>query len=119
MLRRTIKHSRNRRTNSPVNQPQTVNPVYIINSVKFGSVLTLTFDQTVSLNGTPKFQPILPPNIASVSPIRAEQLAPNVVAITFSGDIMIATNLDLAFRDPAIRSASGGYVTARTLALAA
>ena len=45
-------------------------------------------------------------------PVSAVQSAPNVVQITFSVAITGATTVTIPYRDPAIRSASGGYVIA-------
>jgi len=75
----------------------------------------LTFDQAVALDGTPAFTT----NIVGATPVSAAQTAPNVVAITFSGPIDLATSINIPFRDRAIRSAGGGYVASAVQSIAA
>ena len=73
-------------------------------------MLTLTFDQPVSLDGTPQFTT----DVAGATPVSAAKTAPNVVEITYSAAIAAATSINLSFRDPAIRNSSGGFVTSNT-----
>ena len=77
--------------------------------------ITVTFDQPVILNGTPNFTT----DLAGQSVTAATQTAANAVQITYSGMTSAATKLNLPYCDPAIRNASGGYVTAKQYALAA
>jgi len=84
-----------------------VTPIIIIDVNTTGSVLTLVFDQPVSLNGTPKFKP----DVAGADPVSAVQTAPNTVAITYDTALTGATGMNIGYRDPAIRNSSGGYVT--------
>jgi len=109
-ISRPIKHTRKRNKNSEVNQPQPANPIYIASVGVNDANLTLMFDQAVSLNGTPAFTT----NIAGVSILSATQTAPDTVMLTFSASISTGTTLNIPFRDPAIRSESGGYVTGNT-----
>ena len=44
-----------RRANSVVNNPQPTTPIQVTAASALGSVLTLTFDQPVSLGGTPAY----------------------------------------------------------------
>ena len=78
-----------------------------------GSVLTLGFDGPVSLNGLPAFTT----DVAGRTAVSAAQTAANTVAITFSGAIAAATLVNIGYRDPAIRNASGGFVTSTQAAL--
>lgn len=98
---------RKRNVNPPFNQPRIATPIYIVSANPTGSTLTLTFDQPVSLNGTPAFTT----DVVGPTALSASQQSPTVVAITFSAAIAAATQVNIAFRDPAIRNSSGGYVT--------
>jgi hypothetical protein len=111
VLRRTIKHKRSRLINSAANQPQQASPIYISEASATLAVLKLTFDQPVSLNGIPAYL------AGSAHAIEAEQTAPNIVEITFSTDISADTFFTVPYRDPAIRSSSGGYVTPQNVAM--
>jgi hypothetical protein len=115
-ISRNIKHRRSRRINNEANQPQPASPIYVMGSSIAGAVLTLTFDQAVSLNGTPAFVGNGP---GSPHPISALQMAPNVVAVTFNTTITGLSAITIAYRDPAIRNASGGFVTSNQVAVAA
>ncbi|MEX0777000.1 MAG: hypothetical protein WD042_14945 [Phycisphaeraceae bacterium] len=108
VLARNVSHRRSRRRNLAVNQPQPTTPIYITGGAVTGSVLTLTFDQAVTLEGTPGITSAAHP---VATPVSAVQTAPNVVDITFSAVIEGALMLSIPFRDPAIRNAAGGYVT--------
>lgn len=111
-------NKRNRNTwrkNPEANSPQPVNPVLITEASANGSVLTLTFDDAVGLQGTPG----ITTDVAGAEPISAQLVAPNQVAITFDAAIAAATSLNIPHRDPAIRNSSGGYVISSTFPLAA
>ena len=99
-----------RRQNNAVtpNRPRPEAPVLITAAVIAGSVLTLTFDQPVSLSGVPAFTI---PDAPAATPVSAAKTGPAVVAITYSQSIEGALVVNVGFRDPAIRGASGGYVT--------
>jgi hypothetical protein len=88
-------------------------PIYVANAAIAGAVLTLAFDQPVSLAGVPAFTTDLPGPVA----VSAARTAANAVAITFSDTIEGSVTLYLGFRDPAIRNASGGYVTSNSIVL--
>lgn len=96
-----------RKINPEVNRPNPTAPVSITAVVKLASVMTLTFDQPVTLKGTPGFTT----DIAGVTALSAVKTGPNIVAVTFSAAITTAIKLIIPFRDPAIRGAGGGYVT--------
>jgi len=88
-------------------------PIYITATSVMGAGLTLTFDQPVLLRGTPA----IATNVAGAVPVVAHQASPTRIVIIFSSVLTGATTLDLPWRDPAIRSASGGYVTSNRLAI--
>jgi len=101
-----------RTKNPPINQPELNTPINISAAAAAGSVLTLTFDQTVSVmrDAVPQFTT----DVAGADPVSAAQTAPNIVEITFDAAITAATAMNIPFRDPAIRNASGGYVVSNT-----
>ena len=101
--------------NPPFNRPAPDAPIVITGSAAAGTILTLTFNQAVALDGTPAFTT----DVGGATPVSAEQTAPNVVAITFSAPIDLATSINIPFRDRAIRNAGGGYVTSTVLPIAA
>lgn len=88
-------------------------PIKVSGTSMSGKVMTITFDQPVTLSGTPQFVP--EGVIANV--VSARQTAVNQVAITYDGSVVGATAVDVGYRDPAIRNASGGYVTATIVPL--
>jgi hypothetical protein len=104
---RLVNKARARRQRGNPNRPLPVSPVLINNAAVAANVLTLTFDQPVSLSGVPAYTTDLP----GIAPVSAAQTGPAVVAITFGASIAGAVSLNVPFRDPAIRGASGGYVT--------
>jgi hypothetical protein len=94
------------------NRPRPETPILITAASAVGSVLTLTFDQPVILSGVPQFTTDMP-----ATPVSATRPATNQVAITYSAGVAGLNLINLAFRDPAIRNASGGYVTCNTYIL--
>ena len=109
-ITRSRPNRRKRTKNPPINQPELNTPINITAAAAVGSVLTLTFDQVVSLDGVPA----ITTDVAGADPVSAVQSSPNVVAITFDAAIAAATALNIPHRDPAIRSASGGFVVSNT-----
>jgi hypothetical protein len=108
-----IKHRPSRRINNQANQPQPASPILIVSTVTAGIFVNLTFDQPVSLNGVPAF------SVGTSHVVSALQTAPNVIALTFDSSVTASANINVGFRDPAIRNVSGGYVTSTLHALAA
>lgn len=109
-LTRSRTHRASRRKNPEANRPQPVAPIQISSFTKTGTALTLVFDGPVQLKGTPAFTT----NLVGVTPVSAIKTLPNTVVVTFSASIATATSLNLGFRDPSIRNASGGYVVSTT-----
>jgi hypothetical protein len=110
---RATKAARRQTSRDNPNRPRPAAPILIVGSSIAGAVLTLTFDQPVSLSGVPKFTT----DLGEVVPVGAAKTAQSVVAITFSAPVTGAVNLNVGFRDPAIRNASGGYVTSDSVVL--
>ena len=98
---------------SRIPRPRPETPIYITGAVAVGNVLTLTFDQPVILSGTPGFTT----DMVGATPVSATRPAINQVAITYSAGVAGLNVVNLTFRDPAIRNASGGYVTCNTYIL--
>jgi hypothetical protein len=108
-IKKSVPTRRSRRENPRANWPQPVAPVRITAASVSGPTLTLTFDQRVFLDGLPGFGVDVIADAMS-----AVQTAPNVIQITFSVAITGATSVNVGYRDPAVRSYSGGYVIADT-----
>lgn len=90
------------------------NTALVTNVVEATPVLTVTFDQPVSLKGCPTswITTGLTPN---QNPVSAVLTAPNVIALTFGGgSIAAATGLTITPNDPAVRTATGGFAAAPT-----
>ena len=71
-------------------------------------------DKAVSVDGVPDFTT----DVAGATPLSAEQTAPNIVEVTFSAAIDAATELNIPYQDPAIRTAKGGFVASTIFPLA-
>jgi hypothetical protein len=111
------KNSRKRNRNPEINQPDLNTPITITEAEAAGSVLTLTFSGIVALERG--VLPGITTDVAGAEPVGIVQTSPNVVEVTYSASIAAATTLNIPFRDPAIRNASGGYVVSNTFPLAA
>ena len=107
--RRQLKHRGSSKRNGP-NRPVPASPVTIVNVVKTAAVMTISFNQPVSLKGIPAWTT----NIAGVTAILASLTTPTILSLTFSASVATATGLIIPFEEPAIRSASGGYVNPGT-----
>lgn len=103
-----------RKSNSSVNRPQPTVPIKITAATKSGSVLTITYDQVVSLNGVPKYVT----TVAGADAISAAQTGPTTVAITFDAAITAATAFTIPYEEPAVRNSSGGFVSTSTFPVA-
>ena len=99
-----------RRTNSFVNNPQPTTPIKVTDVAVAGSVATVTFDQAVSLQGTPAYTT----DIAGAEAVSAALTSPTTVAVTFDAAVATATALNIPYEEPAVRNASGGFVSTST-----
>jgi hypothetical protein len=99
-----------RRSNNTVNNPQPTTPIQVTGATAVGSVLTLTYDQVVALNGVPKYTT----DVAGATATSAALTSPTTVAITFSAAIAAATEVSIPYEEPAVRNASGGFVSTST-----
>jgi hypothetical protein len=108
-----LKASRNtRRTSakSSVNRPQPTTPIVITSCTKAAEVLTIVFNQAVTLDGVPAYTT----NLAGITAISAALTAPNTIEVTFSATVATATTLTIPYEEPAVRNSSGGFVSTST-----
>lgn len=96
-------------------KPKKATPVYISSASASGTVLTLTFDQTVGLKGTPQYVTDVP----NAKPVSAEMTSPVMMRLTFDTDITTASELTIPFEDPAVKNPVGGFVADSTYPLSA
>ena len=108
-LLKSAKKSR-RRSNSVFNNPPKTVAIKVAGATALGSVLTLTFDQPISLNGTPAYTT----DVVGATALSAVMTGMNTVAITFSSTIAAAAELRIPYEEPAVRNGSGGFVSTST-----
>ena len=94
-------------------EPKQPTPVRIVSASAALTVLTVVFDQSVILNGVPKYAV----DVAGVEPLSAAMTSPTTLALTFDGAITGATEVTIPFQDPAVRNSVGGFVADTTFAL--
>src|SRR5687768_17225678 len=99
-----------KKSNSWVNNPQPTTPIQVTDASASGSVLTVVFDQPVSLNGVPAYTT----SVVGATASSAVMTGMNTVAITFSATIATATSVTIPYEEPAVRNASGGFVSTST-----
>ncbi|HEV8605018.1 MAG TPA: hypothetical protein VGQ99_06610 [Tepidisphaeraceae bacterium] len=104
MLQSTIKRTRERL------RPRQTTPVRIASVTKAAAVMTIVFNQPVSLKGIPQYTTDLP----GVTPISASLTNPTTLSLTFSATVATATEVRIPFEDPGIRNAVGGFVSDST-----
>lgn len=107
MIQPTIKRKRDRADRT------TKTPVRIVSAIKAAAVLTVTFDQPVILKGVPQYTTDAP----GADPLSAVMTSPSVMVLTFDATIAAATEFNIPFEDPAVRSAAGGFVANSTFPL--
>src|SRR5688500_5265217 len=108
-----MKVSRNTRRTSAknsVNRPQPTTPIVITGCTKSVAVLTIVFNQAVTLDGVPAYTT----NLADITAISAALTAPNTIQVTFSATVATATTLNIPYEEPAVRNSSGGFVSTST-----
>jgi hypothetical protein len=99
-----------RRRSLGATRPQPTTPIKVTAATALASVLTMTFDQPVSLNGTPAYTT----DVVGATALSAVMTSPTTVAITFSAAIAAATEVRIPYEEPAIRNGSGGFVSTST-----
>ena len=99
-----------RRTNSVFNNPPRTVAIKVTGATALGAELTLTFDQPVSLNGTPAYTT----DVVGATALSAVMTGMNTIAITFSATVAAATEVRIPYEEPAVRNGSGGFVSTST-----
>src|SRR5688500_18818892 len=112
MSRSLLKSARKsrRRTNSVFNNPPKTVAIKVTAATAALSVLTVTFNQPVSLNGTPAYTT----DVVGAEAVSAVLTGPTTVAITFSAAVAAATEVRIPYEEPAVRNGSGGFVSTST-----
>ena len=93
-----------------VNNVAKTSPIKVTGATAAGSVVTITFDQVVWLNGVPAYTT----DVAGADAVSAALTAPNVVAVTFDAAVAAAAELRIPYEEPSVRNASGGFVSTST-----
>jgi hypothetical protein len=93
-----------------VTRPQPTAAIQVTDVAVAGSVATITYDQPVSLSGTPAYTT----DIAGATAQSAVMTSATTVAITFSAAVATATEVRIPYEEPAVRNASGGFVSTST-----
>jgi hypothetical protein len=93
-----------------VNNPQKTTPIKVESASAALAVLTVTFDQPVSLNGVPQYTT----DVVGATAESAVMTSPTTIDITFSASVAAATALNIPYEEPAVRNSSGGFVSTST-----
>ncbi len=104
---------RERNSKASVTRPQPTTPIKVSAAVASGSTLTVTFDATVMLKGTPQYTT----DVSGATPVSATQTGPTSIAILFSASIAAATEMNIPYEEANVRNASGGFVSTSTFPL--
>ena len=109
-LGRTEKHTDNRA------KPTQPTPIRIVSATKNAEVLTLTFDQPVCLirGNVPQYTTDVP----GAAPVSATAPTIDTIEVTFSATIATATEVNIPYLDPAVRSKDGGFIADSTFPIA-
>ena len=99
-----------RRRTIGVTRPQPTAAIQVTAAAAAGSVLTVTFDQPVALNGVPAYTT----DVAGAEAVSAAMTSPTTIAITFDAAVAAATEVTIPYEEPAVRNASGGFVSTST-----
>lgn len=109
-LKKSRPNRHSRRANNAANKPQPTVAIRVLSVAPAGPMsdtLIIGFDGAVTLKGVPQYTT----NIVGITPLSAVLSAPDTLELTFSADVSAATTLNVPPEEPAIRNASGGYVT--------
>jgi hypothetical protein len=112
MSRSLLKAARRtrRRTNSVFNNPPRTVAIKATSATALGSVLTIGFDQPISLNGVPAYTT----DVVGATALSAVMVGAQTIAITFSATIATASEVRIPYEEPAVRNSSGGFVSTST-----
>ena len=93
-----------------VTRPQPTTPIKVTSASAALAVLTVEFDQPVSLNGVPAYTT----DVAGATAQSAVMVDAMTVEITFSASVAAATEVRIPYEEQAIRNSSGGFVSTST-----
>ena len=110
IISRTDKHTDAR----PKQKHQT--PIRITSAAVNTTVLTLVFDQPVVLKVP--LVPQITTDVPGATPESATATAIDTIEVTFSATIAAATEINIPYLDPAIRSKVGGFIADSTFPVA-
>ena len=99
-----------RRRPLTVTNSQPTASIAVTAAVAATTVVTVTFDQPITLSGVPQYTT----DVAGANPISAVRTSPTQIAITFSASVAAATELNIPYEEPAVRNSSGGFVSTST-----
>jgi hypothetical protein len=111
MMTPLTKRSRTvRRRSLTVTNSQPTASIAITAATAATTIVTVTFDQPVSLQGVPQYTT----DVAGADAVSAVLTSPTTIAITFDASVAAATELRIPYEEPAVRNASGGFVSTST-----
>jgi hypothetical protein len=93
-----------------VTNPQPTTAIKVTAVTVATNTVTVTFDQPVVLNDTPQYTT----DVAGATPTSATKTSATTIAITFDASVAAATELNIPYEEPAVRNASGGFVSTST-----
>jgi hypothetical protein len=99
-----------RRRTIGVTKPQPTAAIAVTSASVLASVLTVGFDQPVTLNGVPQYTT----DVVGATALSAVMVGTNTIDITFSATVATATEVRIPYEEPAVRNASGGFVSTST-----
>ena len=113
--RRPRKNTASRRKNRLQTNPLSTTPIAVTAASVLGTVLSVTYDQAVTLNGVPKYTT----DVVGATAVSAAMVGLNTVAITFGATVATATEVRIPYEEPAVRNGSGGFVSTSTFPVGA
>ena len=110
------RHRRSRRKGPSATRPAAPTPIAVADASVTGQVMTVTFDQAVSLSGVPKYVAIG----SGAVPESARAAGPATIELTYAAFVPGGNGaLAVPFEDPAVTNPSGGRVNAGQFNVAA
>lgn len=108
--RRSRKNRASRRHNPIATNPQPTAAIKITAANAATTVVTVTFDQPIAMSGVPLYTT----DVAGAHAVSAVRTSPTTIEITYSASVAAATVLNIPYEEPAVRNASGGFVSTST-----
>src|SRR5688572_26739447 len=103
--RKNVKRRNSVRRDGGLRNIARATPIAITSATATGTLVTLVFNQFVSLKGIPQY-----PNNNGALPVSATMLNPTTLQLAY-GLGPEATGINVPAEDPAIRNSSGGFVS--------